>query len=262
LDLLGRLRSQVKDMSRRRKVLLALGVAIVVVLVGFVIWAETPLGPMPEALAALESDSQVQVSSGRWLVFTPASRQSKTGFIIYPGGRVDARSYAPAAHTIAEQGFLAVIVPMPLNLAVFAPDSALEVISVFQNVTTWAVGGHSLGGAMAAQFAKNHPSSVQGLILWAAYPDSGSDLSESHVKVVSISATRDGLATPDKIASSRPLLPSSTNWIEIVGGNHAQFGWYGPQPGDNSADISREAQQKQTMDATLQLLEELEMLET
>ena len=151
---------------------------------------------------------------------------------------------------------------MPLNLAVFAPDSALEVISVFQNVTTWAVGGHSLGGAMAAQFAKNHPSSVQGLILWAAYPDSGSDLSESHVKVVSISATRDGLATPDKIASSRPLLPSSTNWIEIVGGNHAQFGWYGPQPGDNSADISREAQQKQTMDATLQLLEELEMLET
>jgi len=110
---------------------------------------------------------------------------------------------------------------------------------------------------MAAQFAKDHPSLVQGLVLWASYPDSGSDLSKSDLKVVSISATRDGLVTPDKIASSRALLPSTTRWLVIVGGNHAQFGWYGPQPGDNPAEISREEQQQQVVEATLELLENL-----
>jgi len=244
-------------MSRRRKVLLVLSASIVVELIGFVIWAETPLGPMPEALDALRSDSHVQVSSGEWFIFTPTSNRTKVGFIIYPGGRVDARSYAPAAHSIAAHGFLVVIVPMHLNLAVFAPDSALDVASAFDNMTHWAMGGHSLGGTVAAQFAKNHPLLVQGLILWASYPDSGSDLSKSDLRVVSISATMDGLVTHDKIATSRAFLPSTTRWFVIVGGNHAQFGRYGPQPGDNPAEISREEQQQQVVEATLELLENL-----
>jgi len=245
-------------MSKRRKLLLASSASLVVILIGFVVWAETPLGPMPEALDALQSDSYVQVSSGRWLVFMPTGKQPKVGFIIYPGGRVDARSYAPVAHSIAAYGFLVVITPMPLNLAVFAPDSALDVISAFDNITSWAIGGHSLGGTMAAQFAKNHPLQLRGLVLWASYPDSRSDLSKSDLKVVSISATRDGLVTPDKIASSRALLPSTTKWFAIIGGDHAQFGWYGSQPGDNPADISREAQQQQMVEATLDLLQNLD----
>jgi len=211
---------------------------------------------MPEALDALRSDSQVQVSSGEWFIFTPTSNRTKVGFIIYPGGRVDARSYAPAARPIAAHGFL-VVIPMPLNLAVFAPDSALDIASAFDNMTYWAIGGHSLGGTMAAQFAKNHPLLVQGLILWASYPYSGSDLSKSDLRVVSISATMDGLVTPDKIATSRAFLPSTTMCFVIVEGNHAQFGWYGPQLGDNLEEISREEQQQQVVEAILELLENL-----
>jgi len=244
-------------MSRRRKALLVLSASLVVALTGFVIWAETPLGPMPEALDALRSDSRVQVSSGEWFIFAPTGNRTTVGLIIYPGGRVDARSYAPAAHSIAAHCFLVVIVPMPLNLAVFAPDIALDVVSAFDNVTYWAIGGHSLGGTIAAQFAKNHPLLVQGLVLWASYPDSGSDLSKGELRVVSISATMDGLVTPDKIDASRALLPSTTTWFVIAGGNHAQFGWYGPQPGDNPAEISREEQQQQVVEATLELLESL-----
>jgi hypothetical protein len=67
----------------------------------------------------------------------------------------------------------------------------------------------------------------------------------------------DGLATEDKIAASRPLLPAATRWVAIEGGNHAQFGWYGPQSGDGTATISREEQQRQIVAATLELLSSL-----
>lgn len=110
---------------------------------------------------------------------------------------------------------------------------------------------------MAAQFAFNRPSRVQGLVFWAAYPASNSDVSRSPAKVVSIYGTRDDLATPKNITSFRALLPSTTRWVSLAGGNHAQFGWYGQQPGDNPAEMSREEQQEQVTSATVRLLESL-----
>jgi len=41
-------------------------------------------------------------------------------------------------------------------------------------------------------------------------------------------------------------------------GNYGQFGWYGQQPGDNEALISREAQTQRIVEATLQLFKKLE----
>jgi hypothetical protein len=230
---------------------------LLLALVAFVIWAVTGPGPMPEALAALQSDDAVLVQTEPWLVFQPAGDLLATGLILYPGARVDPRAYAPAARALAEEGYLVVIVPMPLNLAFFAPRRAGEVMAAFPRVEHWAVGGHSLGGAMAANFALTHPEAVKGLALWAAYPASGDDLSDHQLAVSSIYGTRDGVATPAEIDASRPLLPASTYWTAIEGGNHAQFGWYGPQPGDNDATITREEQQAQIVAATLQLLQQL-----
>lgn len=221
---------------------------------GFVVWAEMTPIPMPEALAALQSDSQVEVTADRWLIFRPVNLEPATGLLLYPGGRVDSRSYAPAARAIAAEGYLVAIVPMPLNLAIFGADRASEVMAAFPEVDHWAIGGHSLGGAMAARYAHGHPSEAQGLVLWAAYPDASNDLSARDLTVTSIYGTLDGLATQDKIAASRSLLPPETQWVAIEGGNHAQFGWYGPQSGDNPATISQEAQQQQIVEATLRLL--------
>jgi hypothetical protein len=224
---------------------------------GFVIWASTPLGPMPEALAALALDSTVTVETEPWLVFRPATTEPTTGFVLYPGGRVDYRSYAPTARALAATGYLVVIPPMPLSLAVLAPGRAAEVIDAFPEIETWAVGGHSLGGAMAAHYVYENPGTVDGLVLWASYPPSSDDLSgRQDLAVVSIYGTLDRQAE-EGIPASRTLLPVATEWVVIEGGNHAQFGWYSEQPGDNPATISREAQQAEIVAATAAFLKAL-----
>jgi len=244
-------------MRRRYKALLGITLVIAIAFAGFFIWAETPPAPMTEANDALKSDSSVTVSIGNWLVFTPASYNVSTGFIIYPGGRVDFKSYAPAAYSIAAQGYLVIIPKMPLNLAVFGVGIANDVIRHYPNIGSWAVGGHSLGGTMAAQFAFENPAKIKGLALWAAYPASGTDLSESSLLVTTIHGGNDGLVSTAQIDDSLRLLPASTVRVEIAGGNHAQFGWYGVQAGDNEATITREAQQNLILEATVQLLEKL-----
>lgn len=242
-------------MKRRFKLIIGILLAITIVLVGFAVWAETPPPPMVEAYEALESDSAVFVSTRDWIVFQPVLSPKNVGFVIYPGGRVDFRSYAPMAHRIAAEGYLVVIVRMPLNLAVFGVNKANDVIKSFSKINSWVVGGHSLGGTMAAQFVYENPSKIKGLVLWAAYPASGTDLSKDSLLVTSIYGTNDGLVSSSQIEDSLKLLPVSTSRIEITGGNHAQFGWYGDQDGDNVATISREDQQSQIFNATLQLLE-------
>jgi pimeloyl-ACP methyl ester carboxylesterase len=213
---------------------------------------------MPEAFDALQSENQVQVSEEGWIVFQPTGVQPDTGLILYPGGRVDPRAYAPVARAIAEQGYLVVIVPMPLNLAVFGSNRAQDVIAAFPEIQHWAIGGHSLGGAMAARFAKQHPDATEGLALWAAYPASSDDLSEQDLHVVSIIGSRDGLGTGEGVEETRQLLPESAQFVVIEGGNHAQFGSYGEQPGDSNASITRSNQQAQILQATLGLLAGLE----
>ena len=235
-----------------------LPVGLILVGIAFVIWAITGPEPLPEARDALQPDVQrenrVDVETEPWLVFGPAGERPATGLVFYPGGRVDPRAYAPAARALAEEGYLVAIVPMPFDLAFFAPDRAQDVFDAFPQIEHWAVGGHSLGGAMAARFAYQNRDDVDGLVLWASYPAKSDDLSARDLAVTSIYGTLDGLATPDKIEASRPLLPPDTTWVAVEGGNHAQFGWYGPQMNDNQAEISIEVQQEQIIAATLDLL--------
>ena len=242
-------------MKRRYKIIIGILLIITIISVGFVVWAETPPAPMQEALEALESDTEVTVTTQNWIIFEPITSNKNIGFIIYPGGRVDYRSYAPIAHRIAAEGYLVAIVRMPLNLAVFGVNTANDVINSYSQINSWVVGGHSLGGTMAAQFAHENPITVKGLVLWAAYPASGTDLSKDNLLVTTIHGINDGLVSLNQIEESLKQLPDSTNRIEINGGNHAQFGWYGEQGGDNKATITREEQQNQIFNATLQLLE-------
>jgi pimeloyl-ACP methyl ester carboxylesterase len=244
-------------MRRHWKLILGIALATVLALgaVGFV-WLTDLVDPMPEASAAVESEDGVTVSEDPWLAFTP-TEPAGTGFIFYPGGRVPHEAYAPSARAIAADGYLSVVPAMPFGLAVLAPDTADDIIAAYPEIERWVIGGHSLGGVMAAEYAlDNEP--VEGLALWASYPQDGTDLTDSGLRVTSIYATEDGLTTLEDIEASREQLPPDTVFVEIEGGNHAGFGWYGEQDGDGVATISREEQQAQVVAATLELLASVE----
>jgi hypothetical protein len=240
-----------------RRIARPLGLLIILVLVvataGF-LWYAQPQPLLPEATAALAStpgSAFEQGQDGR-LTYTPTAHEPTVGLILYPGGKVPPAAYAPAARDIAENGYLVVIVPVPFNLAVFGIDAATAVIADHPEIGRWAVGGHSLGGSMAAQFVDGHPGIVKGLVLWAAY--SAADLADDALSVALIYGTLDaGVASYTSPENLAKLGPHVTTTI-IEGGNHEQMGWYTGQPNDPPATISRQAQQDQMVEATVLLL--------
>jgi len=133
-------------------------------------------------------------------------------------------------------------------------NRAESVINKYEEITDWVIGGHSLGGAMAARYTYNNPQKLSGLILLASYPAQNNDLSDMDIRVLSIYGSSDGITSQEKINNSKENLPDDTEWVEIKGGNHSQFGWYGFQDGDDEAQISREKQQSIIVDAITNFL--------
>lgn len=236
-----------------RTALGVIAVVLVVAVAGFVVWALTPYRADDAALAAMESrDGMVVTETAEGIVFDPGGEPT-TGLVLYPGGRVEAKAYAPLARAVAEQGYLVVVQPMPLNLAVFGSGRAADAIEAYPRVTTWAVGGHSLGGAMACEFAAREPGSVDGLVLLAAYPAS-SDLSGASLAALTMRGTEDGLVSMDEIDTGQSMLPPGSVFTEIEGGNHAGFGSYGPQRGDGPSSLPEGEQARLAAEAVGALL--------
>jgi len=234
--------------------------SILLLLVGLLIFVGIPSltsarQPLPEAIEALESDVLVEVTHEPWLTFTPTEDTPDIGFVFYPGGRVDPRGYAPLLKAIASEGYLVVVPEMPLNIAAFRPSIADRVIAAHPETNQWVIGGHSVGGAMAAQYAARHSESINGLAIWASYPPDWADLSSLAIPVTSIYGGREIGVTDSSVGARKHLLPADTVYVRIEGGDHHQFGSYEIDPKDHRANISRESQQQQIIQATLSLLE-------
>lgn len=176
----------------------------------------------PGALAALESDANVTVTQAEWITFAPANATPTKGLIFYPGGECDERGYAQPLREIAAAGYLVVLVPMPFQLAVFAPDSATEVLAAHPDIESWAIAGHSLGGSMAARYAFHHPGNMQGMIMWDAYP--ADDMSGETIKTRMIHRADQAGNPPDFYEPHLSSLPEGTDFYPVKGGNHLNFG--------------------------------------
>lgn len=215
--------------------------------------------PSEEALDAIVSDDRVTITDeGDWIRFDPAAVSHGTGVVFYPGAFVEPEAYAPPLRLLAEQGVTTVLVRMPSNLAVYAPNAAEDVLDAVEGPDAWVIAGHSLGGAMAAHFAAGHPDRVVGLAMWAGYPPAKDDLSAQAIAVTSVTATEDEVLDRDKFDDAKALLPADTTFPVIEGGNHAGFGSYGPQKKDGQATITPAAQHELAVGAVVDLLEVVE----
>ena len=224
------------------------------------------------AIATMESDSAVSVTvwDDGTVIFAPrqeagADKVSPIGnsdsadtasvsggsteqrsLIFYPGGKVEYTAYAPLLHDLAARGWHCALVKMPFNLAVFDMNAADGITDQFPEVESWYIGGHSLGGAMAASYVAKHVDDFDGLILLAAY--STEDLTESGLNVYSIYGSEDMVLNHEKYAEYRLNLPSDVHELVIEGGCHAWFGDYGTQDGDGTPTITAEEQRNITIE--------------
>lgn len=193
------------------------------------------------ALAALRSDGAVTVTQTEtgWFFDGPSESDA---LIFYPGGKVEETAYAPLLRQIAGGQMDVFLLKVPFRLAVLSPGKAADVMAS-RSYANWYVGGHSLGGVMAADFAAKHAAELRGLVLLASYPTG--DLAPS-LRVLSISGSEDGVLDRQKLEAGIQFLPAGAVIQVIPGGNHAQFGNYGPQKGDGAALISPTEQWAET----------------
>lgn len=229
-----------------RKIVLCILAILLAIAVAFGVYVNDYYHADASASAALQSDTLVTVSEqdNSW-VFAP--NKPVAGLIFYPGGKVENTAYAPLLHDLAADGILCVLVEMPCNLAVLDMNAADGIAEKFPQIDSWYIGGHSLGGAMAASYAAKHCDELDGLVLLAAY--STADLTDSGLRVYTTYGSEDGVLNREKLEANRGHLPQDTVETVINGGCHAGFGSYGTQKSDGTPVISAEEQQQQTADA-------------
>ena len=193
--------------------------------------------------AAIETFCAASVTEAKqdddgYLVFEPENAQA--GFIFYPGGKVEYTAYIPLMQALSDEGVLCVLVKMPFNLAVLDMDAAEGVQQQYPHIKSWYIGGHSLGGAMAASYIADCQEAFDGLVLLGAY--STADLSQTDLEVLSVYGSEDMVMNREKYNDNISNLPQDFTEIIIEGGCHACFGMYGTQEGDGTPSITGEEQ--------------------
>lgn len=224
-----------KKLSLFKKVLLGI-VILLVLLAGAFFWYVSDYYRAEDiAVTVLAQDDGITVQDNLTILspFSPTD----TAIIFYPGAKVEAIAYLPLLDQIRQTGVTCILVDMPFHMAIFDVNAAQDVIAQFPEFEHWYIAGHSMGGAMASQFAADYPDEVDGLILLGAY-------------LYGDYPTADTLTIYGSLNQSvEDKLDYTENVVEIAGGNHAQFGNYGAQKGDPPATISAAEQQAQTVSA-------------
>ncbi len=185
------------------------------------------------------------------IVFEPEG--ATKGFIFYPGGKVEYTAYAPLMQACAEAGILCVLIEMPFNLAVFDIGAADGIQKEYTEIDEWYIGGHSLGGSMAASYLADKADDYEGLILLGSY--STTDLSDTDLTVLSVFGSEDKVMNREKYKDNKSNLPSDFTELVIDGGCHANFGMYGPQDGDGTPKITSEEQIRITVENIVKIME-------
>lgn len=240
---------ETKHTTRRRRRIgwLVLAGVILALAVGTLIYLQTYYHADAQAVAAaIETTQAVEIrqTDGR-IDFVP--RDPAAGLIFYPGAKVEYTAYAPLMHACAERGVLCVLLKMPGNLAVLDYNAADGVAEAYPEIDRWYVGGHSLGGNIAATYLSKHADALAGLVLLAAY--STDDLTDTGAQVLSVYGTEDGVLNRGRYDRCRDNLPADTVEVVIAGGCHSFFGSYGMQQGDGTPTISAADQVSETADA-------------
>ena len=232
-----------------KKIKIGIILFLIVFIGGFFVYAQFYYHAEKTATDYLNGTDDVNVTKISKGLFLDGYGNNTT-IIFYPGAKVEYTSYLPLFTNLASKGIDCYLVEMPFNLAFFGTNSADEIIKN-SSYEHYFMAGHSLGGAMAGSYVNSTQNNISGLIYLSSHLPK-----EIHVPVLSIRGTNDGVINLTSYNQAKPLMKNNFTEIIINGGNHAQFGYYGFQSGDNQANITPESQQNQTADAIIRFINE------
>lgn len=213
----------------------------------------------------VRSDIELK-ETANYIALTPkTASSSSTGILFYPGGLVTPQAYIPTLQELVALGYPVVILKVTGNLAINSIGKAKHYRSAVPSVRRWVLSGHSLGGAVACRDIQRDPSLYEGVVLWASFPGNAGSIADWRGAALSIWGEFDRLTERADIEENKVNMPNAqvvdwtnfptqptggtTLYYEIKGGNHAQFGDYGPQNGDGKATITRTEQQALIVEA-------------
>ena len=238
---------QTQEKSAAKRIGMAVFIVFAVLFALFFFYTEHYYHADRTAVMMLRTDEYASVTSSQTgLLFDGPGEEDL--LIFYPGAKVQETAYAPLLRQIAEEGMDVFLVRMPARLAFFGTNKADEALQETADYANVYIGGHSLGGAMAANYAAEHAESLDGVILLAAY--STKPLPDS-LPVLSVYGTEDGVLNRGNYEKNLANVPNLQE-VVIEGGNHAQFGSYGEQRGDGEASIDPGMQWNETAEAILE----------
>ena len=236
-------------MKTLKRVLIVVTIVIVLALGGLAVYFGNGNPADQNARACIEHPVAGLVvddaTAGR-IAFAPQGGGS-VGIVFYPGARVRYDAYAELAERLAQRGYLCVLSDMPLNLALLNQNAADGIVKDYPSISHWYLCGHSMGGMAASNYAHGHQDALDGLILLASRISN--DFSGSTLPVLLVSATEDGICTPELLEADNTPLPADFTHVVIEGGCHGYFGSYGDQKSDGTPSIGREEQQDQTAES-------------
>lgn len=235
-----------KTRKKGTKVISLIGILIVGVVIACAVYLGDYYRADMERIESftVENSVEMKISENGDISFIP--EEATTGFIFYPGGKVEYTAYIPLMKELASEGILCVLVEMPFNLAVLDSNAAEGIPEQYPEIEDWYIGGHSLGGSMAASYLSESAEDFEGLILLGSY--STADLSDADISVLSVYGSEDLVMNREKYGENKTNLPEDFEEFIIEGGCHAYFGMYGSQEGDGVPLITNEEQIRLTED--------------
>ncbi len=220
--------------------LISICALIILLVVGFFIYAADYYRAEGIAIEVMSGDDNIIVEGN--ITILSSSIPSDTALIFYPGAKVEHIAYLPLLDKLRQNEITCVLVNMPFNMAIFDADAADKVFDKLPDIRNWYIGGHSMGGAMASDYASKHKDKVKGLILLGAY-------------IYGDYPAEDALTVYGTYNSNlEKNINYTENIVVIEGGNHAQFGNYGKQKGDPDATISANEQQDIAVSAIIEFI--------
>ena len=218
---------------KKKKVIISIIITILLVgIIAIFIYLNTYYKAEEIAFEYLKSSEEVLVSEIDEGYFFDGPG-TEYAMIFYPGAKVDTVAYSRLMHMLAQNGTDCFLLDVPFHFAFFGQNLASNVIDEY-DYENWYLGGHSLGGVIASQYAAKHKDTIDGLLLLASYanttiPDS--------IKVISIHGDKDGILNEENYNDAKKYLPENAKEYIIPGANHAIFANYGKQKGDGDATI-------------------------